>query len=205
MNPRTPLSILTPMLFKNNCLIAAPMAGISDTVFRTLCKEMGADIVVTEMVSVDGIAYGADATMELLRFEPFERPVGVQLFGSNPEQFKKSAAITVERFHPDFIDLNAGCPVQKVVKKNGGASLLKDLDCFAKIVTALVEAVSLPVTVKLRSGWFKNQWVDCEFALCAESCGDNTPSPFANHGIFRPLFLGTDSRGQIVGSDPGHR
>jgi tRNA-dihydrouridine synthase B len=159
------------MLFKNNCLVAAPMAGISDTVFRTLCKEMGADIVVSEMVSVDGIVYGADATMDLLRFYSFERPVGVQLFGSNPEQFKKSAEITVERFHPDFIDLNAGCPVQKVVKKNGGASLLKDLGRFAKIVTALVTTISLPVTVKLRSGWFKNQWVDCEFARCAESCG----------------------------------
>ncbi|MBN1577452.1 MAG: tRNA dihydrouridine synthase DusB [Chitinispirillaceae bacterium] len=159
------------MHFKNNRLIAAPMAGVSDSIFRSLCRENGADIVITEMVSVDGIAYGAEATLELLRFESLERPVGIQLFGADPEKFKRSAAIVAERFQPDFIDLNAGCPVAKVVKKNGGASLLKDLDRFEKIIRAIIEAVAFPVTVKLRSGWSKNQWVDCEFAQCAESRG----------------------------------
>jgi tRNA-dihydrouridine synthase B len=159
------------MLFKNNCLISAPMAGVTDSVFRSLCREKGADIVVTEMVSIDGIVYGAAPTMELMRYEPYERPIGIQLFGSDPEKFKKSASLVAERFNPDFIDLNAGCPVSKVVRKNGGAALLKDLNRFSKILKAIVEAVALPVTVKLRSGWYKHQWVDDEFARCAESCG----------------------------------
>lgn len=159
------------MLFKNNCLILAPMAGVTESVFRLLCREKGADIVVTEMVSVDGIARGATQTMEIMHFGPKERPIGIQLFGSDPEKFKKSATLVAERFNPDFIDLNAGCPVSKVVKKNGGAALLKDIDRFSKIIKAIVEAAALPVTVKLRSGWHKHQWVDEEFALCAESCG----------------------------------
>ena len=159
------------MLFKNNILLSAPMAGISDPVFRTLCRDHGADAVVTEMVSVDAITYGAEATMGLMRFDPQERPIGIQLFGADPGRFEKAAALVAERFHPDFIDLNSGCPVPKVVKKNGGASLLKDLKRFKKIVTALVRASTVPVTVKLRSGWHKYQWVDIEFARCAEQCG----------------------------------
>jgi tRNA-dihydrouridine synthase B len=159
------------MLFKNNCVIAAPMAGITDSIFRQLCRKNGADIVITEMVSVDGIAFGADATMELMRFEEAERPIGIQLFGSRPESFAKSARVIERRFSPDFIDLNAGCPVPKVTKKNGGSALLKDLQRFKEIVSMLVEAVSLPVTVKLRSGWHKHQWIDCEFARCAQECG----------------------------------
>lgn len=159
------------MLFKNNCLISAPMAGISDSIFRMLCRENGADIVVSEMVSVDGIEYGADATFDLMRFEPCERPIGIQLFGADPDHFKRSAALAAERFQPDFFDLNAGCPVAKVIRKNGGASLLKDISRFAGIVASLVKASSIPVTVKLRSGWHKHQWVDIEFARCAEDCG----------------------------------
>ena len=159
------------MLFKNNRLILAPMAGVSDAVFRSLCRERGADIVITEMVSVDGIVYGAAPTMELMHFKADERPIGIQLFGSDPEKFKKSASFVAERFNPDFIDINAGCPVSKVVKKNGGAALLKNLTLFAEIVKATAEAASLPVTVKLRSGWYKHQWIDVEFARCAESCG----------------------------------
>ncbi len=147
------------------------MAGISDTVFRTICKENGADMVFSEMVSVDALAHGARPTLELLRFGSYERPIGIQLFGAEPDLFRKGAELVAEFCQPDFIDLNAGCPVQKVVKKNGGASLLKDLDRFSRIVRALVEAVPLPVTIKLRSGWHKNQWVDCEFARCAEACG----------------------------------
>ena len=159
------------MLFKNNRLILAPMAGVSDAVFRSLCRERGADIVITEMVSVDGIVYGAAPTMELMHFKPDERPIGIQLFGSDPEKFKKSASFVAERFNPDFIDINAGCPVSKVVKKNGGAALLKNLTLFAEIIKATAEAASLPVTVKLRSGWYKHQRIDVEFARCAESCG----------------------------------
>ena len=159
------------MLFKNNTLICAPMAGISDPVFRSICKEHGADITVSEMVSVDGIAHGADATLDLMRFEPAERPIGIQLFGADPKRFTESTALVAGRFQPDFIDLNAGCPVPKVVKKNGGSALLKDLKRFERIVSAMVKASSVPVTVKLRSGWLKHEWVDVAFARCAEECG----------------------------------
>jgi tRNA-dihydrouridine synthase B len=159
------------MLFKNNTLVCAPMAGVTDPVFRMICKENGADVTVSEMVSVDGIAYGADATMELMRFATAERPIGIQLFGSEPHRFAESTALVAERFSPDFIDLNAGCPVQKVVRKNGGSSLLKDLKRFEAIVTAMVKASAVPVTVKLRSGWNKYEWIDVEFARCAEQCG----------------------------------
>ncbi|MBN1758837.1 MAG: tRNA dihydrouridine synthase DusB [Chitinispirillaceae bacterium] len=147
------------------------MAGITDPVFRSICKEHGADVTVSEMVSVDGIVYGADATFDLMRFESTERPIGIQLFGADPQRFAESTALVAQRFKPDFIDLNAGCPVPKVVKRNGGASLLKDLKQFERIVYAMVNASSIPVTVKLRSGWYKDQWVDVDFARCAQECG----------------------------------
>lgn len=159
------------MQFKNNILISAPLAGISDPVYRTLVTQFGADATVTEMVSVDGIAHGAAATMDLMRIAPSERPTGIQLFGADPKRFAESTALIAERFQPDFIDLNAGCPVPKVVKRNGGASLLKDLARFEQIVSAMVKASSVPVTVKLRSGWSKYEWVDVAFARCAEACG----------------------------------
>jgi len=147
------------------------MAGISDPVFRTLCREHGADIVVSEMVSVDGILYGADATMALMRFDDTERPLGIQLFGSDPEHFTRAAAYAAEKFRPDFFDINAGCPVHKVVRKNGGASLLRNLPLFKEIVAATVKASSIPVTVKIRSGWNKFEWVDVDFAKAAEDAG----------------------------------
>jgi nifR3 family TIM-barrel protein len=109
--------------------------------------------------------------MELMHFTQEERPIGIQLFGSQPDRFSKAAVLAADRFSPDFIDLNAGCPVPKVTKKNGGAALLKDLALFEKIMSSLVTSVSLPVTVKIRSGWYRHQWVDCEFAQCAEACG----------------------------------
>ncbi|MCX7726515.1 MAG: tRNA dihydrouridine synthase DusB [Chitinispirillaceae bacterium] len=158
-------------MIKENSLFLAPMAGITDSIFRTLCKEKGADFVVSEMVSVDGIVRNSKESLELLSFSDLERPIGIQLFGSDPELFRISAEVIAEKFKPDFIDINSGCPVKKVVKRNAGAALLKDIKRFEKIVRAVVEAVKIPVTVKLRSGWFTNQWVDCEFAKCAEDCG----------------------------------
>ena len=141
-------------LFKKK-LILAPMAGITESVFRTLCKNSGADIVYSEMVSAEGVYYSGQKTLSLLTFKKQERPIGIQLFGSNPK----------------LIDLNSGCPVPKVVKKNGGAALLKDKKLFKNIITHLTKTVSLPVTVKLRSGWTKHKWVDTEYAKIAEDCG----------------------------------
>lgn len=157
-------------LFKKK-LILAPMAGITETVFRTLCKNNGADIVFSEMVSADGIYYNGQKTISLLTFNKQERPIGIQVFGSNAKHIAYAARYIEEHVRPDFIDLNCGCPVPKVVKKNGGAALLKDKKLYKETITTLTKATSLPVTVKLRSGWRKNEWVDTEYAKIAEECG----------------------------------
>jgi len=147
------------------------MAGITDSVFRRFCKELGADIVISEMVSADGILYGSKATISLTEFEERERPIGVQLFGSDPDHLARAAAFIQKHSKPDFIDLNSGCPVPKVVKKNGGSALLQNAKLFEKIILSMVKEVSIPVTVKIRSGWHKFQWVDTEFAQIAQSAG----------------------------------
>jgi nifR3 family TIM-barrel protein len=159
------------MFLKQKDLILAPMAGVTDTVFRRLCRRMGADAVVTEMVSADGLHYKSGNTELLMKFDGSERPIGVQLFGSCPERLAEAARFTYEKAKPDFIDLNSGCPVPKVVKRNGGSALLKDPALFGKIVAAMSRAVPIPVTVKIRSGWNKHEWVDEEFAKIAEGNG----------------------------------
>jgi nifR3 family TIM-barrel protein len=106
-----------------------------------------------------------------MKFNDNERPIGVQLFGSDPERLAEAARFTYENAAPDFIDLNSGCPVAKVVKRNGGAALLKDPALFGRIVKAMANAVPIPVTVKIRSGWNKNEWVDEEFARIAQDNG----------------------------------
>ncbi len=159
------------MEFKKNSLFLAPMAGITEPVFRGICRDYCADIVVSEMVSAEGIKYGSKATIDLIMFEQCQRPIGIQLFGGNPDHLARAAAFVESKVSPDFIDLNAGCPVQKVIKKNGGSSLLKDLNHFGTIVRSMVHAVSTPVTVKIRSGIHKYQWVDIEFAQMAQECG----------------------------------
>jgi tRNA-dihydrouridine synthase B len=159
------------MDFSGKKLFVAPLAGISDTVFRCLCKENGADVVMSEMVSAEGLFYKSKATAALLGFIEQERPIGIQLFGAKPDHMARAAEYVEKTVHPDFIDLNSGCPVPKVVGKNGGAALLKDLRLFKKLVIALAGAVSVPISVKIRSGWYEHQWVDVEFAQAAVECG----------------------------------
>lgn len=159
------------MDFLNNKVILAPMAGITEKVFRTICKEQGADVVISEMVSAEGLFYGARATMDLMKFNECERPIGIQLFGSDPDHMARAAAFVQKHFRPDFIDLNSGCPVPKVVKKNGGSALLQNAFLFQKILKAMKKELSIPVTVKIRSGWYKHEWVDTEFAQIAQDCG----------------------------------
>jgi tRNA-dihydrouridine synthase B len=107
----------------------------------------------------------------LLLFSDAERPIGIQLFGAKPDHMAKAAEFVQKTVRPDFIDLNSGCPAPKVVTKNGGAALLKDIRLFMELVKALVGAVSVPVSVKIRSGWFEHRWVDVEFAQAAVDCG----------------------------------
>ena len=135
-------------------LYLAPMAGVSDKIFRQLCKERGADVVVTEFVSAEGVFRRNERTREYLDFDECERPLGVQLFGGNAEHMAEAARHVIDWVNPDFIDLNFGCPVNKVVAKNGGSALLKDCPTLAAVAGAVVRAVSpLPVTAKIRIGW----------------------------------------------------
>ena len=157
--------------FGDRKIILAPLAGITDTIFRAMCRAQGADIVVSEMVSSEGVTHGAKNTTELTRFDEGERPIGVQIFGARPESMAAAAAWIEEHARPDFIDLNSGCPVPKVVGGNGGSSLLKDARLFESIVTAMVRAVKIPVTVKIRCGWTLGDWVDTQFARIAQECG----------------------------------
>jgi nifR3 family TIM-barrel protein len=130
------------------------MAGVTNTVFRRLCRARGADVLTSEFVSAEGIFHRNERTREYLEFEPDERPVGVQLFGGNPEHLAEAARQVVDWVHPDFIDLNFGCPVNKVVCKQGGSALLKDCPLLERVATAVVRAVApLPVTAKIRTGW----------------------------------------------------
>jgi tRNA-dihydrouridine synthase B len=159
------------MDFKGKKLFLAPLAGISEPVFRTLCREHGADVVMSEMVSAEGLFYKSKATDQLLCFENRERPIGIQLFGAKPDHMAYAVEHVQKTANPDFIDLNSGCPVPKVAKKNGGASLLRDLSLYMGLLKAMVNAASVPITVKIRSGWNEHQWVDVEFAQAAEACG----------------------------------
>ena len=130
------------------------MAGVSDKIFRQICKEYGADVLTTEFVSAEGIFRRNDRTNEYLDFDEIERPIGVQLFGGNAEHMAEAAKQVVDWVRPDFIDLNFGCPVNKVVAKNGGSALLKDCPTLASVAGAVVRAVApLPVTAKIRIGW----------------------------------------------------
>src|SRR5437868_1014970 len=140
--------------FSSFPLYLAPMAGVSDKIFRQFCKERGADVLVTEFVSAEGVFRRNERTREYLDFDECERPIGVQLFGGNAEHMAEAAKQVVDWVRPTFIDLNFGFPVNKVVAKNGGSALLKDCPTLAAVAQAVVHAVApLPVTAKIRIGW----------------------------------------------------
>ncbi|MEY2537519.1 MAG: tRNA-dihydrouridine synthase [Verrucomicrobiota bacterium] len=140
--------------FRGFPLYLAPMAGVSDKIFRQLCKENGADVLTTEFVSSEGIFRRNERTREYLDFDEMERPLGVQLFGADAGHMAEAARQVVDWVGPDFIDLNFGCPVNKVVSRNGGSALLKDCPTLASVAAAVVRAVApLPVTAKIRIGW----------------------------------------------------
>lgn len=134
-------------------LYLAPQAGVSESPFRRLCRRYGADVVVSEFVSAAGIVMRSPRSRDYLRFDEDERPIGIQIFGSDPAMMRDAAAFVSETYGPDFIDINFGCPVKKVVKRNGGSGCLKDLDLIETLVRAVDDATSLPTTVKIRSGF----------------------------------------------------
>ncbi len=134
-------------------LFLAPQAGVSEAPFRRLCRRFGADVVSTEFVSADGIMQGNRQTREHLRFSEDERPIGIQIFGSSPKTMGEASALVTDLFGPDFIDINFGCPVKKIVKRNGGSGCLRDMDLVERIIRSVVRNTHLPVTTKIRSGY----------------------------------------------------
>lgn len=153
-------------------LFVAPMAGVTDSLFRGYCKEFGADVVVTEFVAAEGIFRRNARTLEYLDFTDAERPLGVQLFGADPDHLGRAAQMVLEWKRPDFIDLNFGCPVNKVVSKNGGSALLRDCPLLERVAAAVVKAVAPhPVTAKIRIGWDQKSINAVETARILEGCG----------------------------------
>ena len=135
-------------------IFLAPMAGITDYSFRIICKEMGAGMVYSEFVSADGIIRENTKTLNMIKFKSIERPIGIQIFGNDPEVMSTAAKYIYKKFDPDLIDINYGCPVPKITKRGGGSAALKDLCLMDDITAAVVESVpKIPVTVKMRMGW----------------------------------------------------
>src|SRR3954464_12780181 len=158
---------LTP----NVPLYLAPMAGVSESPFRRLCRRFGADVVVTEFLSAEGIRRENEATISKLRFTPDEHPIGVQIFGADPVAMGEAAALVTDVFAPDFVDINFGCPVKKVVKRNGGSGCLKDLGLVQTVIRAVARSTSLPVTCKIRSGWNEEMRDPVTIALRCQDAG----------------------------------
>lgn len=148
----------------------APMAGVADTAFRTVCREFGACYVVGEMASSKGLCMSDRRTAELLTVTEKERPMAVQLFGDDPE-IMAQAAKKAEAYAPDIIDINMGCPAPKVAMNGGGSALLKNPELAGKIIEHVVRAVSVPVTVKIRKGWDDGHINAVEMAHLAQECG----------------------------------
>ena len=146
------------------------MAGVTDLPFRTICKYYGADIVFSEMVSAKAIHYGDKKTLELLKTSDYEQPLIVQLFGSEPE-IMAEAATFLEKRGVYAIDINMGCPATKIIKNGEGSALMKNPELSGKIMKAVVNATSLPVSVKIRSGWDKDSINAVEIAKIAEASG----------------------------------
>jgi nifR3 family TIM-barrel protein len=152
-------------------LYLAPMAGVSESPFRRLCRRFGADVVVTEFLSAEGIRRENAATLDKLRFGADERPIGVQIFGADPLAMGEAARLVTDVFQPEFIDINFGCPVKKVVRRNGGSGCLKDLSLVESVIRSVSSSTHLPVTVKIRSGWSEEARVPVEIALRCQDAG----------------------------------
>jgi tRNA-dihydrouridine synthase B len=158
----------------NSCdlgrVFLAPLSGVADSPFRRVCKRFGAGTVYTEMVSTQGLTRGSAKTADILRFEEEERPIGVQIFGSDPQRMAESAAI-IESGKPDFIDINLSCPARKVVARGAGCALMREPDKVEAIARAVVRSTSLPVTAKMRLGWDAQSLNAARLARVLEASG----------------------------------
>jgi nifR3 family TIM-barrel protein len=152
-------------------LYLAPQAGVSESPFRRLCRGFGADVVVSEFVSAEGLRRGSERTHDYLRFDEAERPIGVQIFGGDRQAMAEAAALVEDLYRPDFLDINFGCPVKKVVTRNGGSGCLRDLGLVEGIIRSVSAAISIPTTVKIRSGWSEELRKPVEIALRCQDAG----------------------------------
>lgn len=178
-------------------LYLAPMAGVTDPIFRTLCKECGADVMLTEFVSAEGVLQAWERNRRYVEFAAEHRPLGVQIFGAVPANMAAAARIIVDAMQPDFLDINAGCPVPKVVGRNGGSSLLKDLPLLQQIASAVVSELGddCPVTVKMRIGWDANHIVAGEACLRMQDAGVQA---LAVHGRTRSQQYGGEADWGVI-------
>ncbi len=155
-----------------NPIVLAPMAGICNSAYRRIIKEMGCGLIYAEMVSDKAITYGSKKTIDMLYMTDMERPIAQQIFGSDKDSFVTAAKYIYDNMHPDIIDINMGCPVPKVaLRAQAGSALLKDPDKVFDIVSSVVKAVPVPVTVKIRSGWDQNHINAVEIAKVVERAG----------------------------------
>jgi len=156
--------------FRNRPLVLAPMEDVSDPPFRVLCRRFGADLLYTEFISAGGLVHEAPGSLQKLAFSEDERPVAIQIFGGRPDYIRKAAEV-VEAAAPDFIDINFGCPVKKVVRHGAGAGILRDIPKMKQITEIVLSIASRPVTVKTRLGWDDSSIHILEIARMLEDCG----------------------------------
>lgn len=177
-------------------LILAPMAGVSEAPFRQICRGMGADVVVSEFLSSEAIRRRIRTTLEGAEFEECERPIGIQIYGADPDAMAEAAGLITEHYEPEFIDINFGCPVKKVVQRNGGSGCLRDIDLVGRIIRAVIGATHLPVTVKTRSGWNEESRDPVTIALRMQDAGARA---FTLHARTRTqMFSGAASWDEIA-------
>ena len=174
----------------------APMEGITDHAFRMICKEKGADILISEFISSDALSREVEKSIVKMRFDERERPFGVQIFGHNEESLITAARIAAEG-RPDFIDINWGCPVRKVVNKGAGSAILQDIPKMVSLTSAVVKAVSLPVTVKTRLGWDHTSKPIVEVAERLQDVGIEA---IAIHGRTRSQMYGGEADWNLIGA-----
>ncbi len=178
-------------------LFLAPMAGVSEPPFRALCRAFGADVVVSEFLSSEGLRRGMRSVHDGAFFTEAERPIGIQLYGADPAVMAEAAGLVTEHYRPDFVDLNFGCPVKKVVRRNGGSGCLKDLDLVQRIVRAVRGTTHLPVTVKIRSGWDETVRDPVEIGL---RCQDAGAAALSLHPRTRIQMYSGEARWQEIAS-----
>jgi nifR3 family TIM-barrel protein len=177
-----------------NRVFAAPMAGVTDKAFRLLLRRMGCGLIITEMVSAKALQYSNRETFEILNLAGEEGPIAVQLFGSDPWVMAQGAQIAV-KYGAAIVDINMGCPTPKIVKNGEGSALMKDIPLAARITTAVVKAVDVPVTVKMRKGWDEKSVNAVELALAVEGAG---AAAVAVHGRTRDQFYSGSADWDII-------